>query len=94
MPATPWCSVRESFPATKRASSASSITSIRRDANVIYDDGANGLIHVSGHGSQEEMRLLINLVRPKFFIPVHGDYRYLKRQRRSRWKPGPSSMPS
>jgi len=51
----------------------------RRDANVIYDDGHQGLIHVSGHGSQEEMRLLINLVRPKFFIPVHGDYRYLRK---------------
>jgi Predicted hydrolase of the metallo-beta-lactamase superfamily len=51
----------------------------RRDANVIADDGSNGLIHVSGHGSQEEMRLLINLVRPKFFIPVHGDYRNLRR---------------
>jgi ribonuclease J len=51
----------------------------RRDANVICDDGSNGLIHVSGHGSQEEMRLLISLVRPKFFIPVHGDYRNLCR---------------
>ncbi|WP_263368124.1 ribonuclease J [Edaphobacter bradus] len=51
----------------------------RRDAKVIYDDGASGLIHVSGHGSQEELRLIINLVRPKFFIPVHGDYRHLKR---------------
>ncbi len=51
----------------------------RREANVIYDDGSAGLIHVSGHGSQEEMRLLINLVRPKFFIPVHGDYRYLRK---------------
>ena len=51
----------------------------RREANVIYDDGSHGLIHVSGHGSQEEMRLLINLVRPKFFVPVHGDYRYLRR---------------
>jgi len=51
----------------------------RRDANVICDDGANGLIHVSGHGSQEEMRLLISLVRPKFFIPVHGDYRNLRK---------------
>lgn len=50
----------------------------RRDANVIYDDGSHGLIHVSGHGSQDEMRLLINLVKPKFFIPVHGDYRYLR----------------
>jgi ribonuclease J len=51
----------------------------RRDANVIYDNGSNGLIHVSGHGSQEEMRLLINLVRPKFFIPVHGNYGNLRR---------------
>jgi ribonuclease J len=51
----------------------------RREAEVICDDGASGLIHVSGHGSQEEMRLIINLVRPKFFIPVHGDYRFLRR---------------
>jgi len=51
----------------------------RRDANVIYDDGSNGLIHVSGHGSQEEMRLLISLVRPKFFIPIHGNYGNLRR---------------
>jgi ribonuclease J len=51
----------------------------RRDAEVIYDDGTAGLIHVSGHGSQEELRLMINLLRPKFFVPVHGDYRHLKR---------------
>jgi ribonuclease J len=51
----------------------------RRDANVIYDDGSNGLIHVSGHGSQEEMRLLINLLRPKFFVPVHGNYGNLRK---------------
>ena len=51
----------------------------RREADVICDDGASGLIHVSGHGSQEELRLVINLVRPKFFIPIHGDYRFLRR---------------
>jgi ribonuclease J len=51
----------------------------RRDAEVIYDDGASGLIHVSGHASQEEQRLMINLLKPKFFIPVHGDYRHLKK---------------
>jgi ribonuclease J len=51
----------------------------RREAKVIYDDGTAGLIHVSGHGSQEELRLMINLLRPKFFVPVHGDYRHLKR---------------
>ena len=51
----------------------------RREAHVICDDGSSGLIHVSGHGSQEELRLLINLVRPKFFIPIHGDYRLLRK---------------
>ncbi len=51
----------------------------RRDANVIYDDGSAGLIHVSGHASQEEQRLMISLLKPKFFIPVHGDYRHLKK---------------
>jgi ribonuclease J len=51
----------------------------RREANVIYDNGNNGLIHVSGHGSQDELRLLINLVRPKFFIPVHGNYGNLRK---------------
>src|SRR5579883_458328 len=51
----------------------------RREAHVIFDDGASGLIHVSGHASQEEHRLMINLLRPKFFVPVHGDYRHLKK---------------
>jgi len=54
----------------------------RRDANVICDDGSAGLIHVSGHGAQEEQRLLINLVRPKYFIPIHGDYRNLQKHAR------------
>lgn len=51
----------------------------RREANVIYDDGSAGIIHVSGHGSQEELRLMVNLLRPKFYIPVHGDYRHLQK---------------
>ncbi|MEO6830319.1 MAG: ribonuclease J, partial [Acidobacteriaceae bacterium] len=50
----------------------------RRDAHVIYDDGTAGLIHVSGHASQDELRLLLHLLKPKFFVPLHGDYRHLK----------------
>jgi ribonuclease J len=50
----------------------------RREAHVIYDDGSSPPIHVSGHASQEELKLIINLVKPKYFIPVHGEYRQLK----------------
>jgi ribonuclease J len=50
---------------------------LRRGANVIYD--AIAPIHVSGHAAQEEQKLLINLVRPKHFIPIHGELRQLKR---------------
>jgi ribonuclease J len=47
----------------------------RQGANVIYE--AISGVHVSGHASQEELKLMLNLVRPKFFIPVHGEYRHL-----------------
>ena len=50
----------------------------RREAFVIYDDGSYPPVHVSGHASQEELKLIINLVRPKYFVPVHGEYRQLK----------------
>jgi ribonuclease J len=49
---------------------------LRRGANVIYDSVAP--IHVSGHASQEELKLLLNMVKPKFFIPIHGELRQLK----------------
>ena len=48
----------------------------QRGANVLYEGIA--AVHVSGHASQEEMKLMINLVRPKFFIPIHGELRQLK----------------
>nr|MBO6294159.1 ribonuclease J [Schwartzia sp. (in: firmicutes)] len=48
---------------------------LKLGANVIYGRGEG--IHVSGHASQEEIKLMHNLVRPRFFIPVHGEYRHL-----------------
>jgi ribonuclease J len=50
----------------------------RRRALVYYDN-STGVIHVSGHASQEEQKLLLQLVKPKYFIPVHGEYRHLFR---------------
>src|SRR5204863_4472537 len=50
----------------------------RRQAHVIYDDGSVPPIHVSGHASQEELKLIINLVKPKYFVPVNGEYRQMK----------------
>jgi ribonuclease J len=47
----------------------------KRGANVIYDPIAP--VHVSGHASQEEMKLLLQLVQPKYFIPIHGELRHL-----------------
>lgn len=48
---------------------------MRLGANVVY--GRDKGVHVSGHASQEELKLMHNLVRPKFFIPVHGEYHHL-----------------
>ena len=48
----------------------------QRGANVIYE--AIAPVHVSGHASQEEMKLLLHLARPKYFIPIHGELRMLK----------------
>src|SRR5258708_6397985 len=50
----------------------------RRRALVYYDNSA-GTIHVSGHPSQEEQKLLLQLVKPKYFIPIHGESRHLFR---------------
>ena len=48
----------------------------KKGANVIYN--ALDEIHVSGHACQEELKLIFNLTKPKFFMPVHGEYRHLK----------------
>jgi len=47
----------------------------KQGARVLYDKVAQ--VHVHGHGSQEELKLLLNLVKPAFFVPIHGEYRHL-----------------
>ena len=50
----------------------------RLGAEVHYS-GANSGVHVSGHGSQEELKLMLNLMKPKYFIPIHGEFRMQRR---------------
>lgn len=47
----------------------------RRGADVVYEKVSE--VHVSGHASKEELKLMINLVKPKYFMPIHGEYRHL-----------------
>lgn len=49
----------------------------RRRVLVYYEGGRSAPIHVSGHASQEEMKILLQLVKPKYFVPLHGEYRQL-----------------
>lgn len=52
----------------------------RRGADVVYEGIKH--VHVSGHGSEEEMKLLVSLVRPRYFVPIHGQYRQRARYAR------------
>ena len=52
----------------------------RRGADVIHEGIKH--VHVSGHGSEEELKLMLSLVRPRFFVPVHGEYRQLAQHAR------------
>jgi ribonuclease J len=47
----------------------------RLGAEVLWED--NAFVHVSGHASQEDLKLMLNLTRPRYFVPVHGEYRHL-----------------
>jgi ribonuclease J len=60
---------------------------LNKTIDMLFRAGANVVsgkrtIHVSSHGSQEELKFMINLMKPKFFIPVHGEYRMLKAHRK------------
>ncbi len=52
----------------------------RRGAEVVYEGLKH--VHVSGHGSEEELKLMLSLVRPRYFVPIHGEYRQLARHAR------------
>ncbi len=58
----------------------------RQGARVLYDRIA--LVHVHGHASQEELKMVLNLVRPRYFVPVHGEYRHLVAHARLAWDMG------
>ena len=67
------------IPGNEKAATKNINQLMKRDANVVFEKGVG--IHVSGHGCQEEQKLMINLVKPKFFMPVHGEYAMIKKHK-------------
>lgn len=67
------------IPGNEKAVYANINNLLKNKAEVIYEKVAG--IHVSGHGSQEELKMMLNLIKPKFFMPVHGEYKQLKRHK-------------
>ena len=61
----------------------------RRGAEVVHEGTRH--VHVSGHGSEEELKLMLSLVRPQYFVPIHGEYRQLARHARVAAKVSPGT---
>ena len=59
---------------------------LRQGANVLYDRIA--MVHVHGHASQEELKMVLSLVQPRYFVPVHGEYRHLMAHAQLAWDLG------
>ena len=69
------CSPRAAIPGNRRAIGRVMNHIAHRGAEVIPEE--RKAVHVSGHGSAEELKLMLSLVRPRHFVPIHGEYRYL-----------------
>ena len=78
--ATWWCFRPGRFPGNEKAIGRVMNHIARRDAEVIAEGDKH--VHVSGHGSEEELKLMLSLVRPQHFVPIHGEYRQLARHAR------------
>jgi ribonuclease J len=61
----------------------------RRGAEVVHEGTKH--VHVSGHGSEEELKLMLSLVKPRFFVPIHGEYRQLSRHARVATRVSPAT---
>lgn len=64
----------KAIPGNERSVTATIDRLLKVGATVIYGEGSG--IHVSGHAAQEDLRMMLNLVRPQYFVPVHGEYRH------------------
>ncbi len=74
------------IPGNERAVSQTIDNLLRQGAQVLYDRVAR--VHVHGHASQEELKLMLNLTRPRYFVPVHGEYRHLRAHAQLAWELG------
>ena len=74
------------IPGNERAVSQTIDNLLRQGAHVLYDRIAP--VHVHGHASQEELKLMLNITRPRYFVPVHGEYRHLRAHAQLAWDLG------
>jgi len=64
----------KAIPGNERSVTATIDRLLKVGATVVYGEGSG--VHVSGHAAQEDLRMMLNLVRPQYFLPVHGEYRH------------------